>query len=53
MVLCHKDINSKKGSKTPEEAGLKLIRKPKPMSPKLMSDSIEFKNHIDWSVFLK
>jgi 5-methylcytosine-specific restriction endonuclease McrA len=53
MVLCHKDINSKKGSKTPEEAGLNLIRKPKPMSPKLMSDSIEFKNHIDWSVFLK
>lgn len=53
MVLCHKDINSKKGSKTPEEAGLKLIRKPNPMSPKLMSDSIEFKNHIDWSVFLK
>jgi 5-methylcytosine-specific restriction endonuclease McrA len=53
MVLCHKDINSKKGSKTPEEAGLKLIRKPKPMPPKLMSDSIEFKNHIDWSVFIK
>jgi len=53
MVLCHKDINSKKGSKTPEEAGLKLIRKPKPMSPKLMSDSIEFKNHIDWNVFIK
>lgn len=53
MVLCHKDINSKKGSKTPEEAGLNLIRKPKPMSPKLMSDSIEFKNHIDWNVFIK
>jgi len=53
MVLCHKDINSKKGSKTPEEAGIKLIRKPKPMSPKLMSDSIEFKNHIDWNVFIK
>jgi hypothetical protein len=53
MVLCHKDINSKKANKTPEEAGLKLIRKPKPMSPRLASDSIEFKNHIDWSVFLK
>ena len=53
MVLCHKDINSKKGSKTPEEAGLKLIRKPKPMSPKLISDSIEFKNHIDWNFFIK
>ena len=53
MVLCHKDINSKKANKTPEEAGLKLIRKPKPMLPRLASDSIEFKNHIDWSVFLK
>jgi len=53
MVLCHKEINSKKGSKTPEEAGLKLIRKPKPMSSKLMSDSIKFKNHIDWNFFIK
>lgn len=53
MVLCHKDINSKKGSKTPEEAGLKLIRKPKPMAPVLATDLIEFKNHIDWSVFIK
>lgn len=53
MVLCHKDINSKKGSKTPEEAGLKLIRKPKAMPPILATDLIQFKNHIDWSVFLK
>lgn len=53
MVLCHKDINSKKGSKTPEEAGLKLIRKPKPMAPKLISETIDFKNHIDWGIFLK
>lgn len=53
MVLCHKDINSKKGSKTPEEAGLKLIRKPKAMPPILATDLIEFKNHIDWNVFIK
>jgi len=53
MVLCHKDINSKKGNKTPEEAGLKLIRKPKAMAPVLATDLIEFKNHIDWSVFIK
>jgi len=53
MVLCHKDINSKKGNKTPEEAGLKLIRKPKAMPPILATDLIEFKNHIDWNVFIK
>lgn len=53
MVLCHKDINSKKGSKTPEEAGLKLIRKPKPMQPSLASDMIQFKNHVDWNAILK
>lgn len=53
MVLCHKHINSKKGNKTPEEAGLKLIRKPKAMSPVLTTDLIEFKNHIDWNVFIK
>lgn len=53
MVLCHKEINSKKGSKTPEEAGLKLIKKPKPLTPLLVSEAINFKNHIDWSVFIK
>jgi 5-methylcytosine-specific restriction endonuclease McrA len=53
MVLCHKDINSKKGSKTPEEAGLKLIKKPKPLAPLLASEAINFKNHIDWNVFIK
>jgi len=28
-VSCHRKINTTKGSKTPEEAGLKLLRKPK------------------------
>ena len=53
MVLCHKDINSKKGSKTPEEAGLNLIRQPKEMKPVLASDYIKFNNHVDWSFFIK
>jgi len=53
MVLCHKDINSKKGSRTPEEAGLKLIREPKAMKPLLACDAIKFSNHIDWSIFIK
>ena len=29
MVVCSKNINRKKGNKTPEQAGLKLIKKPK------------------------
>lgn len=53
MVLCHKDINSKKGSKTPEEAGLKLIRQPKKMPPTLLCDTLKFDNHIDWTLFTK
>lgn len=53
MVLCHKDINSKKGNKTPEEAGLKLMKTPKAMQPLLASESISLKNHIDWNLFLK
>lgn len=53
MVLCHKDINSKKGSKTPEEAGLKLIRQPKKLQPTLFCDALKFNNHIDWALFSK
>jgi 5-methylcytosine-specific restriction endonuclease McrA len=52
-VLAHKDINSKKANKTPEQAGLKLIKKP--TSPKIMPVSfyIRNKNKIkDWNMFL-
>ncbi len=52
MVLCHKDINSKKGSKTPEEVGLKLIKKPKPMGPVPACEAINFCNHTDWKIFI-
>ncbi len=53
MVLCHKEINSKKGNKTPEEAGLKLIKEPKEMKPILAYNYINFNNHIDWNLFIK
>ena len=33
LVLTSKEVNSKKSNKTPEEAGLKLIRKPKTPTP--------------------
>jgi hypothetical protein len=39
MVVCSKEINRLKGNKTPEEAGLKLIKKPeKPIYTKIMLD---------------
>ena len=39
MVVCSKEINRLKGNKTPEEAGLKLIKKPeKPIYTKIMID---------------
>lgn len=53
MVLCHKDINSRKGTKTPEEAGLKLIRKPKPLAPLPATEMFNSCEHIDWQFFVK
>ena len=52
MVWCHKDINSKKADKTPEQAGLKLIRKP--YAPKSMpiSATINVAHHPSWIHFL-
>lgn len=51
MALSCKNINSKKGSKTPKEAGLNLIREPKKMKTTLASELIKFNNHVDWSFF--
>jgi hypothetical protein len=52
-VVAHKDINSKKANKTPEQAGLKLIKKP--TSPKIMPVSFYIRNKEkikDWNMFL-
>jgi 5-methylcytosine-specific restriction endonuclease McrA len=53
LVLCDKDINSMKANKTPEEAGLKLIRKPslKPYKVPYQS-SIRNINHYSWKHFI-
>jgi len=53
LVLCDKDINSMKANKTPEEAGLKLIRKPslKPYKAPYQS-SIRNINHYSWKHFI-
>ncbi|WP_022855111.1 HNH endonuclease [Thermodesulfobacterium thermophilum] len=53
VVLCCKKCNLKKGNKTPEEAGLKLLKTPKP--PKWQSLILEeFPKHKKevWKVFL-
>lgn len=53
-VLCHREINSMKANKTPEEAGLKLIKKPD--VPKEMPVSYYIKNNHnikEWDVFLE
>jgi len=52
MVWCDATVNSKKGSKLPHEAGLRLIKKPRePIATPitvLMSDA----NHPSWTPFL-
>lgn len=52
MVWCHKDINSKKADKTPDQAGLKLIRKPKAPPPIPVSSTIHVAHHPSWIHFL-
>ena len=53
-VLCHKEVNSKKGPRTPEEAGLKLVRTP--VIPRELPSTLYIRNKHnidDWNVFLK
>jgi len=55
LVVCSKDINSIKGDRTNEEAGLKLIKKPvkpTPDGPHRLLDP-KFKMPDSWSKFLK
>ena len=52
MVWCHKEINNKKGDKTPEQAGLKLIRKPHVPKSMPVSATINIAHHPSWIHFL-
>jgi 5-methylcytosine-specific restriction endonuclease McrA len=52
LVLTSKEVNSKKSNKTPEEAGLKLIRKPKTPTPTPVMHLIKEARHNDWKHFL-
>lgn len=52
-VLTHKEVNSKKADRTPEEAGLKLIRKPQ--DPKELPSTFYIRNKhnvAEWNLFL-
>ena len=52
-VLTHKEVNAKKANRTPEEAGLKLIRKPQ--DPKEMPSTFYIRNKHnvrEWDMFL-
>jgi hypothetical protein len=53
-VLAHKDVNAKKANRTPEEAGLKLIKNPS--IPKQLPTTFYIKNKHnipEWNLFLQ
>ena len=53
MVVCSKKVNRMKANKTPAEAGLKLIKKPKkPSGANLMLDP-RIEIPVEWSKFIK
>lgn len=52
-VLAHKEVNSRKGSRLPDEAGLKLLKKPG--VPREIPVTALIRNHHrvkDWEIFL-
>jgi len=52
LVLCSKDINSKKGNKTNNEAGLTLLKNPIVPQPIPVYALIKEAKHEDWKHFL-
>lgn len=52
LVITDKDVNSQKGNKTNEEAGLKLIRQPQAPKPMPLSLLIREVKHPTWKKFL-
>ena len=52
MVYCDKELNERKGNKTPEEMGLSLITNPKEPKPKLASTMFRKARHVDWTHFI-
>lgn len=52
LVLCSRDINSKKGNRLNTEVGLKLIKQPSIPQPVPVSSLIKEAKHRDWEHFL-
>jgi len=53
-VLTHKEVNSYKGNRTPDEAGLKLLKQP--TEPKYLPVTFFIRNRFnipEWDIFLK
>lgn len=53
LVLCSKDVNTKKGNKSLKESGLKLRSVPRKPDAVPISHLITERNHPSWSIFLK
>ncbi len=52
VVLTTKEINNRKGDKTPKEAGLKMLFEPSQPKSVLVSHTIRKSRHPDWRHFL-
>ena len=53
MVWCHKDVNSKKANQTPEQAGLRLLRRPYAPKSTPISSTLTVAHHPSWVHFLE
>ena len=47
-----KEINTKKGNKLPEEAGLNLIKQPEEPNTSIPLTNLTKANHQDWKLFI-
>ena len=52
VVCCSIEVNSKKGDRTPQEAGLSLIREPKKPDPTLLLFKAKRPRHDAWKHFV-
>ncbi len=52
QVTCDKSLNFKKGNRTNEEAGLKLLKQPRAPLPSPISATITEAKHFSWGPFL-
>lgn len=52
LVYCNKEINTKKGNKLPEEAGLNLIKQPEEPNTSIPLTNLTKANHQDWKLFI-